>query len=183
MERTTRRTVTVQEMAEMGIAVALGVALSYVSKAIWSMPMGGTLELGIIPVLYIALKWGSRDGFIVGLALGLVSLATDPYFVHPIQILLDYPLPGLALGLAGLPVFRTAGNWWKGVLAGGLVRYAFHVISGLVFFATAAPTWHMSPFLYSLAYNAAYVAPSMAIALLALTPLRRIRALWNTGGE
>lgn len=183
MERASRRAITVKEMAEMGIAVALGVALSYVSKAIWSMPMGGTLELGIIPVFYIALKWGSRDGFIVGLALGLVTLATDPYFVHPIQILLDYPLPGLALGLAGLPVFRTAGNWWKGVLAGGLVRYAFHVISGLVFFATAAPSWHMSPLLYSLAYNAAYVAPSMAIALLALTPLRRIRALWNTGGE
>jgi len=113
---------------------------------------------------------GARDGFIVGLALGLITLATDPYFVHPIQILLDYPLPGLALGLAGLPMFRTDRNWWKGVLAGGFVRYVFHVISGLVFFATAAPSWHMSPLLYSLAYNAAYVAPSMAIAILALTP-------------
>ncbi|HOV51282.1 MAG TPA: energy-coupled thiamine transporter ThiT, partial [Candidatus Cryosericum sp.] len=94
MERTPRRAITVKEMAEMGIAVALGVALSYLSKAIWSMPMGGTLELGVIPVFYIALKWGSRDGFIVGLALGLITLVTDPYFVHPIQILLDYPLPG-----------------------------------------------------------------------------------------
>ena len=45
MERASRRAITVKEMAEMGIAVALGVALSYLSKAIWSMPMGGTLEL------------------------------------------------------------------------------------------------------------------------------------------
>src|SRR5450756_136916 len=87
MERTTNKAITVKEMAEMGIAVALGVALSYLSKAIWSMPMGGTLELGIIPVLYIALKWGWRDGLIAGLALGFVTMATDWYFVHPVQIL------------------------------------------------------------------------------------------------
>jgi thiamine transporter len=173
------KAITIQEMAEMGIAVALGVALSYLSKAIWSLPMGGTLELGIIPVLYIALRWGWRDGLIVGLALGLVTLITDPYFVHPVQILLDYPLPGLALGLAGLPDFRKGQNWWKGILTGGLVRYVFHVVSGLVFFASAAPSWHMSPLLYSLAYNAAYVIPSIAIALLVFVPLRRVKALWQ----
>lgn len=171
---------TIQEMAEMGIAVALGVALSYLSKAIWSMPMGGTLELGVIPVLYIALKWGWRDGLIVGLALGLITLITDPWFVNPVQILLDYPLPGLALGLAGLPIFQKGQNWWKGVLAAGLVRYVFHVISGLVFFASAAPSWHMSPLLYSLAYNAAYVVPSIAIGILVFVPLRRVKALWRS---
>ena len=170
---------TIQEIAEMGIAVALGVALSYLSKAIWSMPMGGTLELGIIPVLYIALKWGWRDGLIVGLALGLITLVTDPWFVNPVQILLDYPLPGLALGLAGLPVFRKGQNWWKGVLTAGLVRYVFHVISGLVFFASAAPSWQ-SPLLYSLTYNAAYVVPSIAICILVLVPLRRVTALWRS---
>jgi thiamine transporter len=181
MERTANKPITLKELAEMGLAVALGIALNYLSKAVWSMPMGGTLELGIIPVLYIALKWGWRDGFIVGLALGLLTLVTDPWFVNPIQILLDYPLPGLALGLAGLPMFQRGANWWKGVLAGGLVRYLFHVISGLVFFASAAPSWHMSPLLYSLAYNAAYVVPSVAIALLVLAPLRRVKALWASG--
>jgi len=178
MERTSRKSITIKELAEMGLAVALGVALNYVSKAVWSMPMGGTLELGIIPVVYIALKWGLRDGLIVGLALGLVTLITDPWFVNPVQILLDYPLPGLAVGLAGLPVFQRGHNWWKGVLAGGLVRYIFHVISGLVFFASAAPSWHMSPLVYSLAYNAAYVVPSVAVAILVLVPLRRVKALW-----
>src|SRR5664280_3214182 len=130
--------VTIQEMAEMGIAVALGVALSYLSKAIWSMPMGGTLELGIIPVLYIALKWGWRDGLIAGLALGFVTMATDWYFVHPVQIILDYPLPGLVLGLAGLPVFRRGHNWWIGILTAGTLRYICHVVSGVVFFASYA---------------------------------------------
>jgi thiamine transporter len=180
MEHITNKGITVKEIAEMGLAVALGVALNYLSKAIWSMPMGGTLELGIIPVLYVTLKWGLRDGLITGLALGLITLITDPWFVNPVQILLDYPLPGLALGLAGLPIFRKGQNWWKGVLVGGLVRYVFHVISGLVFFASAAPSWHMSPLFYSLAYNAAYVVPSIAVAILVLVPLRKVKALWGS---
>lgn len=179
MHGSSSTSITIKELAEMGLAVALGIALNYLSKALWSMPMGGTLELGIIPILYVALKWGWRDGLIVGLALGLVTLVTDPWFVNPAQILLDYPLPGLALGLAGLPVFLRGHNWWKGVLAAGLVRYVFHVISGLVFFASAAPSWHMSPLLYSLAYNAAYVVPSVALAILVLVPLRRVKALWT----
>jgi len=181
MERTTNKAITVKEMAEMGIAVALGVALSYLSKAIWSMPMGGTLELGIIPVLYIALKWGWRDGLIAGLALGFVTMATDWYFVHPVQIILDYPLPGLVLGIAGLSMFRRGNNWWKGVLVAGLARYACHVVSGVVFFASYAKDWHMAPLIYSLAYNAAYVVPSIAIGILVLVALRRVKALWRSG--
>ncbi len=172
--------VTIQEMAEMGIAVALGVALSYLSKAIWSMPMGGTLELGIIPVLYIALKWGWRDGLIAGLALGFVTMATDWYFVHPVQIILDYPLPGLVLGLAGLPVFRRGHNWWIGILTAGTLRYICHVVSGVVFFASYAKDWHMAPLIYSLTYNAAYVVPSIAICMLVFVPLRRVKALWRS---
>jgi len=175
-----RRSTTTQEMAEMGLAVALGVALNYLSKAIWSMPMGGTLELGIIPVLYIALKWGWRDGIIAGLALGFVTMATDWYFVHPMQIVLDYPLPGLVVGVAGLPVFRRGHNWWIGVLTGGVLRYACHVVSGVIFFASYAKDWHMTPLIYSLAYNAAYVAPSIAIGILVLVPLRRVKALWGS---
>jgi len=178
MERTANKAITVKEIAEMGIAVALAVALNYLSAAIWHMPMGGTLELGIIPVLYIALKWGWRDGLIAGLALGLVTMATDWYFVHPVQIILDYPLPGIALALAGLPSFRHGNRWWQGVLLGSALRYAFHVISGLVFFASYAPE-HMNALVYSLAYNASYMVPSIAVAMIVLAPLRRVKALWG----
>lgn len=177
------KTITVREIAEMGIAVALGAALSYVSKLLPHMPMGGTVALGVIPVFYIALKWGFGDGLIAGLALGIITMATDWYFVHPAQILLDYPLPGLALGLAGLPVFRKERNWWMGVLTGGIVRYAFHVVSGLVFFAAYAKDWNMSPLPYSLAYNALYMVPSIVVALIVMAPLRRVRALWGQGTD
>lgn len=179
MKRTANKAITVKEIAEMGIAVALGAALSYLSKLLPHMPMGGTVALGIIPVFYIALKWGAGDGMVAGLALGFITMATDWYFVHPAQIILDYPLPGLVLGIAGLSVFRRGGNWWKGVLVAGLARYACHVASGLVFFAAYAKDWKMTPLPYSLAYNALYMVPSIIVALVVLAPLRRVKALWG----
>jgi hypothetical protein len=120
MEHTPSKAITVKEIAEMGLAVALAVALSYVSKLI-PLPFikyGGTIALGIIPVFYIALRRGFRDALIAGLALGLVTMITDPYFVHPVQILLDYPLPGMALALAGLPPFRGGEALVAGHLCG-----------------------------------------------------------------
>ncbi|MCX6063177.1 MAG: energy-coupled thiamine transporter ThiT, partial [Caldiserica bacterium] len=90
MERRANKAITVKEIAEMGIAVALGAALSYFSKLLPHMPMGGTVALGSIPVFYIALKRGLRDGLLTGLALGLITMATDWWFVHPVQIVLDY---------------------------------------------------------------------------------------------
>jgi thiamine transporter len=180
MEHIANKGITVKEIAEMGLAVALAVALSYVAKLIpLQLKYGGTIALGIIPVFYIALRRGARDALIAGLALGLVTMLTDPFFVHPVQILLDYPLPGMALALAGLPFFRRGNRWWLGILVGGSMRYVFHVISGLVFFASYASQWHMNPFIYSLAYNASYVVPSMVIALAVMAPLRRVKALWK----
>ncbi len=179
MERRANKAITVKEIAEMGIAVALGAALSYFSKLLPHMPMGGTVALGSIPVFYIALKRGLRDGLLTGLALGLITMATDWWFVHPVQIVLDYPLPGLLLGIAGLPIFRRGHNWWMGIVTGGLARYACHVVSGLVFFAAYAKDWHMSPLPYSLAYNALYMVPSIVIAIAVMAPLRRVKALWD----
>jgi thiamine transporter len=185
MEYTPSKAITVKEIAEMGLAVALAVALSYVSKLI-PLPFikyGGTIALGIIPVFYIALRRGFRDALIAGLALGLVTMITDPYFVHPVQILLDYPLPGMALALAGLPPFRGGKRWWLGILVGGGMRFVFHVISGLVFFASYASQWNMDPLIYSLAYNASYMVPSIIIALVVLAALRRVHGLWSVTSE
>ncbi|HEV2093551.1 MAG TPA: energy-coupled thiamine transporter ThiT, partial [Rubrobacter sp.] len=51
-----------------------------------------------------------------------------------------------------------------------LARFVCHFISGIVFFASYAPEgWN--PYLYSAAYNAAYLVPSLAIALVVVVLL------------
>jgi thiamine transporter len=51
-----------------------------------------------------------------------------------------------------------------------LARFLCHFVSGVVFFASYAPEgWN--PYLYSAAYNAGYLVPSLAIALVVVVVL------------
>jgi thiamine transporter len=118
----------------------------------------------MIPLIILALRQGWRVGVVAGAAYGLLDLVIDPYVVHPLQLLLDYPLAFGALGLAGL--FKPT---VRGVVLGATVavfaRFVCHFLSGVIFFASYAPEgWN--PYLYSAVYNAAYLVPSLAIAIV-----------------
>jgi thiamine transporter len=86
-----------------------------------------------------------------------------------VQLLLDYPLAFGVLGLAGLfkPTVRGA---ILGATVAVLARFFCHFLSGVVFFASYAPDgWN--PFVYSAAYNAAYLVPSLGIAIVVVVVL------------
>jgi thiamine transporter len=149
-------------LTEAAIAVALAVVLGFF--VLFRMPYGGSVSLEMIPLILLALRQGWKVGVVAGAAYGLLDLAIDPYVVHPVQFILDYPLAFGALGLAGLfkPTVRGA---VLGATAAVLARFACHFLSGVIFFASVAPEgWN--PYLYSAAYNAAYLAPSLGIAIV-----------------
>lgn len=89
-------------IAEIGIACALALVLGYLK--VLQLPQGGTISLAMVPVIIIALRRGVLVGVITGTISGLLMMLPDPYFVHPIQVILDYPLAWGALGFAGLIV-------------------------------------------------------------------------------
>jgi thiamine transporter len=149
-------------LTEAALAVALSFVLGFI--VLFKMPFGGSVSLEMIPLILLALRQGWKVGVLAGAAYGLLDLAIDPYVVHPVQLLLDYPLAFGALGLAGLfkPTVRGA---ILGATVAVLARFLCHLLSGVVFFASYAPEgWN--PFLYSAAYNAAYLLPSLAIAVV-----------------
>jgi thiamine transporter len=149
-------------LTEAALAVALSFVLGFV--VLFKMPFGGSVSLEMIPLILLALRQGWRVGIVAGAAYGLLDLAIDPYVVHPVQLLLDYPLAFGVLGLAGL--FRpTVPGAILGSTVAVLARFACHFLSGVIFFASYAPEgWN--PFLYSAVYNAAYLAPSLGIAVV-----------------
>ncbi|HET7271294.1 MAG TPA: energy-coupled thiamine transporter ThiT [Rubrobacter sp.] len=154
-------------LTEAAIAVALSFVLGLV--VLFKMPYGGTVSLEMIPLILLALRQGPVVGTVAGVAYGLLDLVIDPFMVHPVQVLLDYPLAFGALGLAGLfrPTVRGA---IVGTTVAVLARFACHFVSGVVFFASYAPEgWNV--YLYSAAYNAAYLAPSLGIALVVVVVL------------
>jgi thiamine transporter len=149
-------------LTEAALAVALSFVLGFI--VLFKMPFGGSVSLEMIPLILLALRQGWRVGVVAGAAYGLLDLVIDPYVVHPLQLLLDYPLAFGALGLAGFfkPTIRGA---VLGATVAVLARFVCHFLSGVIFFASYAPEgWN--PYLYSAAYNAAYLVPSLAIAIV-----------------
>lgn len=154
-------------LTEAAIAVALSFVLGFV--VLFKMPLGGTVTLEMIPMILLALRQGLVVGTIAGAVRGLLQLVIEPYMFHPVQVLLDYPLAYGALGLAGLfmPTVRGA---ILGTTVAVLARFACHFLSGVVFFASYAPKgWNV--YLFSAAYQAAYLVPSFLIALVVVVVL------------
>src|SRR3712207_3749609 len=156
-------------LTEAALAVALAFVLGLVR--VWKMPFGGSISLEMVPLILLALRQGPWVGIVTGAAYGLLDLAIDPFIVHPVQVLFDYPLAFGVLGLAGFfqPTVRGA---ILGAVVAVLARFLCHFVSGVVFFASYAPEgWNV--YLYSAAYNAAYLIPSLAVALIAVVVLLR----------
>lgn len=156
-------------LTEAALAIALAFVLGLIT--LFRMPLGGSISLEMVPLILLALRQGWKVGMLAGAAYGLLSLAVSPVILHPVQVLFDYPLPFAALGLAGFfsPTVRGA---IVGTIVAVLVRFAFHFVSGVAFFAAYAPEgWN--PLVYSAAYNAAYLVPSLIVALIAVPLLLR----------
>lgn len=172
----------VRTLSEIGVAVALAAALSWIAQAFpVRMPQGGSLGLEMLPIFFIALRRGVLPGVVAGGLFGLLQLigiGGAPYIYHPVQAALDYPLAFAALGLAGLvPVGELRGasgavRLIGAVAVGAGARFVFHFLSGLIFFAEYAPGWE-APWLYSITYNLLYLLPSAVVTGLVLWPLLR----------
>ncbi|EIW15554.1 MULTISPECIES: energy-coupled thiamine transporter ThiT [Pelosinus] len=157
-------------MVHISLMLALTVILH--TFRLYHMPQGGSVTFGaMIPLLLIAFRYGPVVGYLAGFTYGLLNLLQDPYILHPVQVLFDYPLPYMALGLAGYFKDRML----LGAIVGSCGRFICHFISGVVFFASYAPPG-TSPYWYSLVFNATYLLPELMICLLILRvlPVKRL---------
>ncbi|TZE82152.1 energy-coupled thiamine transporter ThiT [Calorimonas adulescens] len=140
-----------------GVCIAISFLLSYIRFYHW--PQGGSITPGsMLPLFIYAYYFGPVAGITAGAAYGILQLIQDPYILHWAQVLLDYPLPFAALGLAGF--FKD--NFRLGILVGGFGRFFFHFLSGVIFFGSYAPPG-MSPFAYSIAVNGSIIGTEVAI--------------------
>ena len=159
---------------------AVLIALAFVASnmKLFKMPMGGSITLfSMMFVCLIGYWYGIRAGILAGATYGLLQLIIDPYIVTLPQLLTDYPLAFGALGLSGIghhidkktesSVFEF-GGLQIGYILGVLGRYAFSVISGVVFFADWAPKGQ-SPLVYSLTYNISYLGVEGIITLILIS--------------
>lgn len=160
-------------IAQIGIALALATVLKIFK--IYHLPQGGSVTFGsMIPILLMALFYGPEVGFLTGFIYGIITLIMDPYILHPVQVLFDYPLPFMALGLAGY--FRDKKIVATIVAVFG--RFICHFISGVVFFGSYAPKGQ-SPMLYSFLSNGVFmgVEGAICVVIMALLPVKQLYAI------
>jgi thiamine transporter len=152
--------ISVRVIAEAAIVVALSTVLSFIK--IYHLPYGGSITAGsMVPLLWIALRRGSRVGIFTCFIYGLVQFMLEPWIVSPIQVFLDYPLAFGLLGLAGL--FQNYPLVGVGIGISG--RFISHLLSGVVFFSEYAPPG-MSPLIYSAVYNGSYLLPEFIVSAI-----------------
>ena len=147
---------TTRMLIDIALMLALTIVLHQIR--IFHMPQGGSVTLGaMFPLLLLSYRYGPGIGALAGFLYGLIN----------------YPLPYMAMGLAGL----WRGHLYRGTALAFLARFLCHVISGVVFFASYAPE-SMNPLAYSLAFNATYLIPEFLICclILRLLPVKRLLA-------
>lgn len=160
-------------MAICALLVALSVILSQIT--VFRMPQGGAITfLGMLPVVLCAYFYGVRRALMAGMCVGLVYLVFNPYVIHPVQLLLDYPLAFGALAVGGIFAGRKRGLAF-GYVFGVFCRYICNFLSGAIFFGAYAPEG-FNAVAWSLWYNATYLGVEMIFTLiiLCLPPVRRL---------
>ena len=210
---------TIRRLVTSAMLIAVASVLALVSEFIpfLQLRFGGTLTLAsMLPIILISymygLKWGLGSAAVyavIQIFMGFKTVAalftpdSDSYMALWMAIcvvLLDYFLAYTSLGLGGI-FARKKGGCLRLVLAGVVAQvicYAFHVLSGFLFYGAwadwfftesaakdlAISGWimeHLSgrglALLYSLIYNALYMLPEIVLTAAVAALIYRIPAV------
>lgn len=158
------------------ILMAMAIVTSQIS--IIKLPQGGSVSpMSMFMVCLIGYFFGTKQGVIAGVVLGLLNFIIEPYFYHPVQFILDYPLAFGALGLSGLLRNKKYGLY-TGYILGVFGRFICSTISGYIFFGSYAPEG-MNPLVYTVIYNGTYLLVE-AVLTLVIIGIPTVRKIVNT---
>lgn len=169
---------------EASLIAAVAMALSFIPDfAEWFTP-----SFGAIPLVLFSLRRGTTYGLLSGLIWGLLHFPfAKVYYLSPRQVLIEYILAFLVMGLAGvfshhfkkalkdnqvnkaLTLSITAATLAVGV------RYFFHYVAGVLFWSSYAPKG-VSPYWYSFTVNGTaggFTLALVIIFLVLLVPTRK----------
>ena len=161
--------VTTKQIVFAAMAIALATVVATVIK-LPSLPNGGSVTLfSMLLVTLVGYWYGPGLGMAAAVGYGILQFITGPYVVHPVQVLIDYPLAFGALGISGF--FKNYKNGLlKGYLAGVAGRFFFASLSGVIFYTVYVDGFkeNMMAIWGSLVYNMTYIIPETVITMVIL---------------
>ena len=158
--------VSTKTLVTSALLVALSIVLNQIT--FFQMPQGGSVSpFSMLPIVLCAYFFGTRRAVMCGMCVGMIDLIFKPYVIHPVQLLLDYPLAFGAIGFAGLIFKLKKDGIIPAYLVGVLGRYICAVLSGVIFFGAYAPEG-FNALTWSLWYNLTYLAIEAVITVVIL---------------
>ena len=169
-----RQKMGARQVVFSAMAIALAVVTSNIKLI--HMPMGGSVTLlSMLFVVLIANWYGLGAGLCCSIAYGFLQMLMGPYIISIPQLFVDYVLAFGALGLAGIFYKNKRKGLLIGYVFGVLCRLFFSTLSGVLFFADYASSPEVpallngKPFLYSLAYNGAYMITELVLTVIIIS--------------
>ena len=153
----------IRRLTECGVLMALALALSFLK--IIKLPSGGSVSLGILPLMLIAARHGAKTSLVCGIVFGFLLVANGATIVHPMQFILDYPLAYASISLAGLIKWETDLKAVTAITMANIVRLHFHVIAGTIFFAKNKENIKEA-LIFSYGYNCGHLIPETIICAI-----------------
>ena len=175
-----KKTNLIKGLVETGILVALAVVLDLIFKLIpiFNMPQGGHISLCMLPIIIIGFRRGIKFGLAGAILYAILNFIMDGFVWHVGSIFFDYLFAFGVLGLSGL-FKKQAKSVWKMcfiIFILCFIRYVFHGLSGVLFFAEYAYipegyNWTVSakilPWVYSfIIYNLPYMGISTIVCII-----------------
>ncbi|MDD3122218.1 MAG: energy-coupled thiamine transporter ThiT [Candidatus Izemoplasmatales bacterium] len=164
-------------ITEMSIFIAIAVVLDTIFGLFSPFKYGGSISPAMLPIFVIAYRRGWKNGMIAGIAFGIIqSLVASGmgnfWFLSLPQYLLDYIVPFMVLGLAGIfpKALTNKTQYVLGMALASFLRYLSHGFAGIVFWKDYAPEgvnyWFYSFVLYNLPYMVASFALCLVIGII-----------------
>ncbi len=165
--------VAIKDKKKMDIGImiktAMLIAIAYVLNqlTLFRMPQGGSVTpFSMLFIVLVGYLFGPKQGVLAGVVFGLLDLLIKPYVIHPVQLILDYPLAFGALGLGSL-LRNQKNGLLKTYLFGILGRFIISSISGIIFFLDVT-NGVLPGLITAIGYNFTYIAAEGCITIVIL---------------
>ena len=157
----------VKSLTFSAVLIALAFILNNIT--LFKMPQGGSVTpFSMLLIVLVGFYFNPKIGIAAGVAFGLLDMLINPYIIHPLQALLDYPLAFGMLGLGGLFI---KGRDYKSLafiyIIGVFLRFICSALSGYIFFSEYAPEG-FNAVLWTIVYNGSFMSVEMILTLIVM---------------
>lgn len=164
--------ITTKQLVFSAVALALAIVIATYAKIKWPLWFnGGSITLfSMLFVTMIGYWYGPVVGLIGGVTYALLQYITGPYFLSPLQVVLDFPLAFGALGLSGF-FYKKKNGLFIGYITAVSARLLFHCISGVIFYTEyiGVVGKDIEAVASGILYNMSYIVPEAVLTLIVIS--------------